>query len=153
MHEGDQSESYSAVRICRFLYKSHLEEVFKTARLKIESNQMTQIMTPSESDSGGCWERLETVTRSTWYFLEKSSAILGPTTSNWNSRGPRTYWNKMSSDQIRSMLIKRTPPPLGFIFYVFPWSNPEEEDPLGAEAPGTNSSRGVLFLRVLDQGT
>jgi len=28
--------------------------------------------------------------------------------------------------------------------------NPEEEDP---PAPGTNSSRGVLVLWVLDQGT
>jgi len=45
---------------------------------------------------------------------------------------------------------KETPPPGGFPIYYVPWSRTRwKRTPL--EAPGTNSSREVLFLRVLDQ--
>jgi len=47
---------------------------------------------------------------------------------------------------------KKPPPPGGFPIYYVPRSRTRRKrTPL--EAPGTNSSRGVLFLRVLDQGT
>ena len=47
---------------------------------------------------------------------------------------------------------KKPPPPGGFPIYYVPTSrNVSERTPL--EAPGTNSSRGVLLLTVLDEGT
>jgi len=47
---------------------------------------------------------------------------------------------------------KKPPPPGGFPVYYVPWSRTRRKrNPL--EAPGINSSRGVLFLRILDQGT
>jgi len=47
------------------------------------------------------------------------------------------------------MLIERTPPPgEGFAIYYVPLSRT-----VNIEEPGTNSSRGVLLFRVLDEGT
>ena len=47
---------------------------------------------------------------------------------------------------------KNPPPPRGFPIYYVPSSRTvSKRTPL--EAPGTNSSRGVLLLMVLDEGT
>jgi len=47
---------------------------------------------------------------------------------------------------------KKIPPRGGFPIYYFPSSRTvSKRNPL--EAPGTNSSRGVLLLTVLDEGT
>jgi len=48
--------------------------------------------------------------------------------------------------------IETTPPPGGVPIYYVPSSRTvSKRTPL--EAPGTNSSRGVLLLTVLDEGT
>jgi len=49
---------------------------------------------------------------------------------------------------------KKPPPPGGFpIYYVFSSRSVTVSKRTPLEAPGTNSSRGVVLLTVLDEGT
>ena len=51
------------------------------------------------------------------------------------------------------MLIERNPPPRGGVSYLHVLSSRTVSKRTPLEAPDTNSSRGVLLLTVLDEGT
>jgi len=63
------------------------------------------------------------------------------------------FWAVCEDSHVDRQVDRKKPsPPGGFPIYYVPWSRTRRKR-TPFEAPGTNSSRGVLFLRVLDQGT
>jgi len=77
-----------------------------------------------------------------------------PRQFNGNTQDIQWQNSRQSNERTRDIHIdrKNPPPPGGFPIYYVPWSRTRRKRTLLEESvPG--ASRGVLFLRVLDQGT